>query len=68
MYGLPSGGDWRTPRDFLANDFWHTLTLEPKYKPSIAHATSIRNQCFRYIDRLMANTVFGRGDSESIMK
>ncbi|KAJ1430757.1 hypothetical protein SESBI_07587 [Sesbania bispinosa] len=59
----PKGGKRKIPNDFNEGDFWYLLTGSSSYTPSSAKASHIQNPCFKYIHRVMAHSVFGRGES-----
>ncbi|KAJ1400102.1 hypothetical protein SESBI_29828 [Sesbania bispinosa] len=63
IYGLPLGGERKVPNDFNEGEFWYALTGSSFYTPSATKASHIHNPCFKYIHRVMANSVFGRGES-----
>ncbi|GAB2296237.1 hypothetical protein Dimus_038411 [Dionaea muscipula] len=45
---------------------WTRLTGLHQYSPKTSKSSLIRNPCFRYAQRVMAHTIFGRGDSVGV--
>ncbi|KAJ1394281.1 hypothetical protein SESBI_34384 [Sesbania bispinosa] len=68
IFGLPKGGELKPIRDFSAHSFWYDITRQLDYDASNAKASSIQNPCFRYVHRIIAHTIFGRGDSASTVR
>lgn len=48
-FGLPQGGERRTPNEFNALSFWNELTRDTTYDPSRAKVSHLQNSVFRYI-------------------
>ena len=63
---LPSSGPGAPPETFPAAEFWEAITGTAGYNPSRAKATGIHNPCFRYAQKGLAYTLFGRGDSTGV--
>ncbi|KAJ1406078.1 hypothetical protein SESBI_25333 [Sesbania bispinosa] len=57
------GGERKVPNDFNEGEFWYALIGSSFYTPSAAKASRIHNPCFKYIHRVMAHSMFGRGES-----
>lgn len=51
------------PEGFCAKTFWAELTGKGHYEARAAKASSIHNPVFRYVHRVMACTIFGRGEA-----
>lgn len=63
---LPSAGHGAPPETFASADFWTAITGRTGYNPSTAKASGIHNPCFRYAQKGLAFTLFGRGDSTGV--
>lgn len=63
---LPLVGSGAVPNDFSAGSFWSSITGLPQYEPRSAKASWIQNPCFRYAQKGLAFTLFGRGDSTGV--
>ena len=63
---LPSSGPGAPPETFPAAEFWEAITGKAGYNPSSAKASGIHNPCFRYAQKGLAFTLFGRGDSTGV--
>ncbi len=68
IYGFPYGGQRRVPHEFSARGFWGLLTKSDSYDSSSSKSSKLRNPCFRYVHRVMSNTLFGRGDSDGVVR
>lgn len=70
IFSLPVGGDRRLPIAFRAGSFWNEISAigAGAYDSSKAKASALVNPCFRYLHRVMANTLFGRGDSDGSVR
>lgn len=58
---LPVSGPRAPPHTFSAVDFWRTITGKNGDNPSSGKASRIHNPCFRYAQKGLAYTLFGRG-------
>ena len=63
---LPLVGPGATPSEFNPVAFWTAITGLPQYNPTSAKASWIQNPCFRYVQKALAYTLFGRGDSTGV--
>ncbi|XP_058741312.1 uncharacterized protein LOC131613680 [Vicia villosa] len=63
---VPSSGAGRAPNSFNPETFWIAITGRESYCPKGTKATSIQNPCFRYAQKALAYTLFGRGDSPGV--
>src|SRR4051812_16499219 len=63
---LPFAGPGAPPETFPACEFWEAITGSAGYNPSKAKASGIHNPCFRYAQKGLAFTLFGRGDSTGV--
>lgn len=54
------------PEGFCAKTFWAEITGKSHYEARAAKASSIHNPVFRYIHRVMASTIFGRGEAGGV--
>jgi hypothetical protein len=63
---LPVSGPGTPPDTFSAIDFWRAITGKIGYNPSSGKASGIHNPCFRYAQKGLAYTLFGRGDSTGV--
>lgn len=68
IYHLPDGGARRLSKDFSDHGFWNDISGKVTYQAALAKASNIYNPCFKYVQRLMANTLFGRGESEGVAR
>ncbi|XP_020273363.1 uncharacterized protein LOC109848329 [Asparagus officinalis] len=75
LLSLPEQGLRKPPREWDPATFWRAITCEREgranvrpYEPSKNKASQIYNPVFRYLQRLMANTIFGRGESVSVFR
>ncbi|KMT19233.1 hypothetical protein BVRB_1g014150 [Beta vulgaris subsp. vulgaris] len=67
FYGLPRGGSVM----YYNSDpslIWRQITGCSDYYPQSAKASRIHNPVFRYLQRLMASTIFGRHDSQGTVR
>jgi len=65
IFGLPAGGYRKPPPEFHDSYFWSLISYDsPNFKSSNIKASFMPNPYFRYLHRIMANTLFGRGDSD----
>ncbi|KAL2895233.1 NADH-quinone oxidoreductase subunit F [Bienertia sinuspersici] len=67
FYGLPRGGNV----NYYNSDpsmVWRQITGSNDYNPQSSKASRIQNPVFRYLQRLMANTIFGRHDSQGTVR
>ena len=63
---LPSVAYGAPPETFAAAEFWTAITGKTGYNPSTGKASGIHNPCFRYAQKGLAFTLFGRGDSTGV--
>ena len=63
---LPFSGPGQPPETFHSGEFWEAITGTSGYNPSRAKASGIHNPCFRYAQKGLAYTLFGRGDSTGV--
>jgi hypothetical protein len=63
---LPVSGPGTPPDTFSAVEFWQAITGKTGYNPSSGKASGIHNPCFRYAQKGLAYTLFGRGDSTGV--
>ena len=63
---LPISGPGHPPETFHAGEFWEAITGNSGYNPSRAKASGIHNPCFRYAQKGLAHTLFGRGESTGV--
>ncbi|KAL0405378.1 UNVERIFIED_CONTAM: hypothetical protein Slati_3851700 [Sesamum latifolium] len=68
IYNLPVRGEQRQPSAFKPEEFWHALTRQTSYDATRSKSSAIINPCFRYLHRVLAHTLFGRGDSEGVVR
>lgn len=54
------------PSGFAAGDFWSAITGLDEYIPNGDKGSWIQNPCFRYAQKRLAYTLFGRGDSTGV--
>lgn len=59
---LPLYGPGAVPDGFSPKDFWISITGRTDYTSKGAKASGIQNPCFRYAQKGLAYTLFGRGD------
>lgn len=61
---LPTDGPRKVPLDWIPQTLWAQITTHgDQYRPSSSKAANIYNPVFRYLQRLLANTIFARGES-----
>src|SRR4051812_34728175 len=60
---LPIYGRGAIPSYFSPSTFWNSITKEGGYVAKSAKASKIQNPCFRYAQKCLAFSLFGRGDS-----
>ncbi|KAI5420886.1 hypothetical protein KIW84_044648 [Lathyrus oleraceus] len=63
---LPLYGPGSVPDSFDAKTFWLAITGRSDYQAKGAKASGIQNPCFRYAQKVLAFTLFGRGDSTGV--
>lgn len=63
---LPTVGPGAVPDTFVPAEFWTAITGNNKYVSKGAKASGIHNSCFRYAQKALAYTIFGRGDSTGV--
>jgi hypothetical protein len=63
---LPLNGPGAVPDGFSPKDFWIAITGRTDYSSNGAKASGIQNPCFRYAQKGLAYTLFGRGDSTEV--
>jgi hypothetical protein len=63
---LPLNGPGAVPNGFSPKDFWIAITGRMDYSSKGAKASGIQNPCFRYAQKGLAYTLFGRGDSTGV--
>lgn len=63
---LPLYGPEAVPDSFDAKTFWLTITRRSDYVTKGAKASSIHKSCFRHALKVLAFTLFSRGDSTSV--
>jgi hypothetical protein len=63
---LPIVGPGAVPDTFVPTEFWTAITSNNKYVSKGAKASGIHNPCFRYAQKALAYTIFGRGDSTGV--
>ena len=68
IFGFPSGGERRYPRIFNEHAFWCRLSTTSQFVSSDSKESHIHHPCFRYAHRLLAHTLFARGDSIAAVK
>ncbi|WVZ18098.1 hypothetical protein V8G54_005420, partial [Vigna mungo] len=68
IFGFPAGGKRNYLRSFDAWSFWDQLSQSSSFVSSDSKEANIQNPCFRYAHRLMAHTLFARGDSPSAVR
>ncbi|KAK4415168.1 hypothetical protein Salat_2624000 [Sesamum alatum] len=61
------GERWEPPA-FLPNEFWYNLTRQASYDATHSKSSAIIKTYFRYLHRVLAHTLFGRGDSEGVVR
>lgn len=66
IFGFPDAGTRNPPESYNRDSFWYAITDEWLYEPKKAKASSIRNPCLRYAHKVMAHTIFGRGDTGGV--
>ncbi|XP_021746735.1 uncharacterized protein LOC110712575 [Chenopodium quinoa] len=67
FYGLPEGGNalyYNSDPSLV----WGQITGLNGYNPQSSKASRIHNPVFRYLQRLMASTIFGRHDSQGTVR
>ncbi|KAK4430704.1 hypothetical protein Salat_0832100 [Sesamum alatum] len=67
IFGLPVWGERREPPAFRPDEFWYDLTRQASYDATRSKSSAIINPCYRYLHRVLAHTLFGRGDSEGVV-
>lgn len=67
VYRFPVNESRYTPRAFQENLFWMEITSETRFSPNNARASSISNLCIQYVHRILANTIFGKGDRDGMV-
>ena len=63
---LPISGPGAAPDSFAAGDFWRAITGLSGYVAKEAKSSRIHNPCFRYAQKGLAYSLFGRGDSNGV--
>ncbi|KAK4426562.1 hypothetical protein Salat_1424800 [Sesamum alatum] len=64
----PGGrGGRREPPAYRPDEFWYELTRQASYDATRSKSSTIINPCFRYLHRVLAHTLFGRGDSAGVV-
>lgn len=63
---LPIYGPNDVPNDFPVKHFWSQIIGSPRQGSATANASMIQKPCFRYAQKGLAHTLFGRGDSTGI--
>src|SRR4051812_4053296 len=63
---IPSSGAGRAPNLFNPESFWIAITSKESCCPKGEKATCIQNPCFRYAQKALAYTLFGRGDNPDV--
>ena len=67
IFGFPNVGlTWYTS-DFSPTLAWRQLTDQYEYSPRSSKASHIRNHVLRYLHRVMALSLFGRGESTGVV-
>lgn len=67
FFGLPKGGNvlyYNSDPSMV----WGQITGSNDYNPQSSKASRIQNPVFRYLQRIMANTIFGRHDSQGTVR
>lgn len=64
---LPLYGPRAVPDSFDAKTFWLAITRRSNYVAKGPKASGIHNPCFRYAQKVMAFTLFGRGDNTGVV-
>ncbi|KMS98576.1 hypothetical protein BVRB_4g092630 [Beta vulgaris subsp. vulgaris] len=68
ILGLCPGGPRLTPQHWSADPVWQLLTGATTYDSKMSPANHIRHPALRYVQRLLANTVFGRQEGSKARK
>uniref|UniRef100_A0A803MXX0 Arabidopsis retrotransposon Orf1 C-terminal domain-containing protein n=1 Tax=Chenopodium quinoa TaxID=63459 RepID=A0A803MXX0_CHEQI len=68
VLGLPPGGLRLTPLRWSTDPVWKLLTGESTYDSKMSPTNHIRHPALRYVQRLLANTVFGRQEGSKARK
>lgn len=63
---LPLNRPGGVPDGFSPKDFWIAITRRMDYSIKGAKASGIQNLCFRYAQKGLAYTLFGRGDNTGV--
>lgn len=63
---LPLYGPRVVPDSFDAKTFWLAITGRSNYVAKGAKLSGIQNPYFRYVKKVLAFTLFGRGDSTGV--
>ncbi|XP_050885076.1 uncharacterized protein LOC127088200 [Lathyrus oleraceus] len=63
---LPIVGPGTVPDTLVPTKFWTAITGNAKYVSIGEKASGIHNPCFRYAQKALAYTMFGRGDSTGV--
>lgn len=63
---LPIVGPGTVPDTFAPAEFWTAITGNVEYISKGEKASGIHNPCFRYAQKALAYTMFGRGDSTDV--
>jgi len=66
ILGIPVDGPGKLPSDFKPDRFWTKIT-GTEYIAKDAKASQIHNPCFRYVQKCLAYSMFGRGDSQGVI-
>ncbi|KAL6509608.1 hypothetical protein OROGR_022918 [Orobanche gracilis] len=70
VYHLKTGGEYHVNR-FKCENYWRSMVEYPGsgpryYVPKAAKGSSLRNSVLRYLHKVIANTIYGRKETESI--
>lgn len=65
---MPCGGERRIHINFHESKFWGEIAITARpYDSSRSKSSALPNPIFWYLHRVMANTIFGCGDSEGVV-
>ncbi|KAL2941179.1 Histone-lysine N-methyltransferase SETD2 [Bienertia sinuspersici] len=68
VLGLPNGGPRLTSKYWSADPIWRLLTDDSEYDSNNSPGNHIRHPALRYVQRLLACTVFGRQEGSKARK
>lgn len=63
IFRLPLYGPGAVPDNFDAKNLWLAITRQIDYVTKGSKASGIQNPCFRYAQKVLAFTLFDRGDN-----